>query len=191
LRRFAALLALLAPLAATTAAAAQMAPGLRAPTSVADGVGDAWWMGCYFAATDRPAVGLNLPLGDLAGEGLHAPTAIPDELRAFIGSLADHVRTAVLDAPGGAVWMFFDAQTKRCMIVPLPVASEGIEAVFPSLVPADNGWRRISRDDGSTAFEHDFEAAPRLRRPGGRLRAWYQAAQGAASPQMIVVERVR
>jgi hypothetical protein len=190
LKRFALLLALLAPLAAMPAAA-QMIPGLRAPASIAAGVGDAWWSGCFFAATDRPAVGLNLPLGELAGAGLHEPASIPDDLRAFIATLAGHVRIAVLDAPGGQVWMFFDARAKRCTIIPEPVASEGIDAKFPSLVPGGDGWRRIIRDDGSPAFEQDFEAAPALRRPGGRLRAWYQAAQGPASPQMIVVERVR
>ena len=44
---------------------------------------------------------------------------------------------------------------------------------------------------GGAAFEQDFQAAPALGRPGGRLRAWYQAATGPASPQMIVVERIR
>lgn len=190
MKRLALLLALLLPLGATPAAA-QMAPGLRAPTGVADGVGDAWMMGCYFAATDRPAVGLNLPLGDLAGPDLHAATSIPDELRAFIDTLADEVRVAVLDAPGGAVWMFFDARTKRCTIVPQPVTSEGIEAQFTSLVRPDQDWRPVTREGGGAAFEQDFDAAPSLGRPGGRLRAWYQAAQGPASPQMIVVERIR
>jgi hypothetical protein len=189
MKRFALLLALIAPPAATPAA--QIAPGLRAPTSVADGVGDAWLSGCYFAATDRPAVGLNLPLGDLAGAGLHGPTAIPDELRAYIDTQADEVSVAVLDAPGGQVWMFFDAAAKRCTIVPQPAASEGIEAQFDSLVRNDSDWHQVTRDGGGAAFEQDFEAAPSLGRPGGRLRAWYQAAQGPAQPQMIVVERVR
>src|ERR1043165_1089143 len=97
----------------------------------------------------------------------------------------------VLDAPGGAVWIFFDRRSKRCTIVPQPVTSEGIEAEFMTLVRPDQDWRPVTRDGGGAAFEQDFEAAPALRRPGGRLRAWYQAAQGPASPQMIVVERVR
>jgi hypothetical protein len=191
MKRLAILLAAIALPLAATPAAAQMVPGLRAPASVADAVADAWLAGCYFAATDRPAVGLNLPLGDLAGPGLHAATSIPDELRAFIDTLADNVVVAVLDAPGGAVWMFFDPRSKRCTIVPQPVTSEGIEAEFTTLVRPDQDWRPVTRDGGGAAFEQDFEAAPALRRPGGRLRAWYQAAKGPASPQMIVVERIR
>jgi hypothetical protein len=191
LKRAAILLAAFALPVAAAPAAAQIAPGLRAPENIRGAVAQAWLMGCYFAATDRPAVGLNLPLGDLAGAGLHAPTSIPDDLRAFIDTLADDVRTAVLDAPGGAVWMFFDARSKRCAIVPQPVTSEGIEAEFTTLVRLDNEWRAATREGGGAAFEQDFQAAPALGRPGGRLRAWYQAAAGPASPQMIVVERVR
>ena len=48
----------------------------------------------------------------------------------------------------------------------------------PSLVRLDNDWRAVTREGGGAAFEQDFEAAPALRRPGGRLRAWYQAARG-------------
>jgi hypothetical protein len=171
--------------------AAQMVPGLPAPRSVRAAVNEAWIMGCFFAATDRPAVGLNLPLGDLAGPGLHAPTSIPDELRAFIDTLADDIVTVMLDAPDGAAWRFFDTGSKRCTVVPQPATSEGIEAEFRSLVRPDQDWRPVTRAGGGAAFELDFDAAPTLGRPGGRLRAWYQAAAGPASPQMIVVERVR
>ena len=137
--------------------------------------------GLLFAATDRPAVGLNLPLGDLAGAGLHAPTSIPGELRAFIDTLADEVRTAVLDAPGSTVWMFFDARSKRCTIVPQPVTSEGIEAEFTTLVRLDNGWRaatraaaalpssRISRPRPRSAVRA-AACAPGIRRPQARHR---------------------
>lgn len=191
MKRLASILAAFALPLAAAPAVAQIAPGFEAPANVREAVAEAWLMGCFFAATDRPAVGLNLPLGDLAGAGLHAPTSIPDELRAYIDTLADEIRTAVLDAPGGAVWMFFDARSKRCTIVPQPVTGEGIEAEFTTLVRLDNGWRAATREGGGAAFEQDFEAAPTLGRPGGRLRAWYQTAAGPASPQMIVVERVR
>lgn len=177
------------PLAAAPAAA-QIAPGLRAPGNIRGAVAQAWLMGCYFAATERPAPGLNMDTA-MGGPGLHEPRAMPAGLRAFIDSLGDHVRLAVLDAPGGEVWMFYDARAKRCTIVTNPADAEGIGEEFASLVRLDNEWRAATREGGGGAFEQDFEAAPALRRPGGRLRAWYQPAAGPASPQMIVVERVR
>lgn len=190
MRRFALFLAALAVPSAALPAAAQIAPGLRAPTSVRDGVIQAWLMGCYFAATERPAAGLNIDTSR-GGPGLHEPRSLPTGLRAFIDTLGDHVRLAVLDAPGGEVWMFYDGQAKRCTIATNPADAEGISEEFASLIRLDNDWRAVTREGGAAAFEQDFEAAPALRRPGGRLRAWYQAAQGPASPQMIVVERVR
>ena len=177
------------PLAAAPAAA-QIAPGLRAPENVRDAVGQAWLMGCYFAATERPSAGLNIDIS-MGGPGLHAPRSMPAGLRGFVDTLGDHVRLAVLDAPGGGVWMFYDGQAKRCTIVTDPADAEGIGAEFANLVRLDNDWRPATREGGGAAFEQDFEAAPALRRPGGRLRAWYQAAAGPASPQMIVVERTR
>jgi hypothetical protein len=190
LRRFAIILASLALPLTAAPAAAQIAPGLRAPTSVRDGVIQAWLMGCYFAATERPAAGLNIDTS-MGGPGLHEPRSVPAGLRAFIDTMGDHVRLAVLDAPGGEVWMFYDGRAKRCTIATNPADAEGISEEFASLIRLDNDWRAVTREGGGAAFEQDFEAAPALRRPGGRLRAWYQAAQGPASPQMIVVERVR
>jgi hypothetical protein len=177
------------PLAAAPAAA-QIAPGLRAPETIRGAVAQAWLMGCYFAATERPAAGLNIDTS-MGGPGLHEPRSIPAGLRPFLDTLADHVRLAVLDAPGGEVWMFFDARAKRCTIVTNPADAEGMSEEFASLIRLDNDWRPVTRAGGGAAFEQDFEAATRLRRPGGRLRAWYQPAAGPASPQMIVVERVR
>lgn len=171
-------------------AAAQIAPGLRAPENIRGAVAQAWLMGCYFAATERPAAGLNIDTS-MGGPGLHEPRSIPADLRGFVDALGDHVRLAVLDAPGGEVWMFYDAGARRCTIVTNPADADGIGEEFTRLVRLDNDWRAATREGDAAAFEQDFEAAPRLRRPGGRLRAWYQAATGLASPQMIVVERVR
>ena len=190
MKRLAFLLASLALPLTAAPAAAQIAPGVRAPSSVRDAVGQAWLLGCYFAATERPAPGLNMD-ASMGGPGLHEPRSMPAGLRAFIDTLADHVRLAVLDAPGGEIWMFYDAQAKRCTIVTNPADAEGIDEEFTRLVRLDNDWRPATREGGGAAFEQDFEAAPALRRPGGRLRAWFQAAAGPASPQMIVVERVR
>lgn len=189
MKRLAFLLAALA-LPLTAPAAAQIAPGLRAPENIRGAVAQAWLMGCYFAATERPSAGLNLDIS-MGGAGLHAARSIPAGLRGYIDTLRDDVSLAVLDAPGGEVWMFYDAQAKRCTIATNPADAQGIDAEFADLVRLDNDWRAVTREGGGGAFEQDFEAAPALRRPGGRLRAWYQAAAGPASPQMIVVERVR
>jgi hypothetical protein len=190
LKRFALILAAFALPVAAAPAAAQIAPGLRAPENIRGAVAQAWLMGCYFAATDRPAPGLNMDISR-GGPGLRDASSMPASLRPFMDTLGDHVSLAVLDAPGGEVWMFYNAQAKRCTIVTNPADAEGIDAEFASLVRLDNDWRAATREGGGGAFEQDFEAAPTLGRPGGRLRAWYQAAAGPASPQMIVVERVR
>jgi len=186
-KRFAPLLALLAALPAAPADA-QMAPGLRAPTSIAEGAGDAFLEGCYFATTGRPSAGLNVDIS-LAGAGVHAPDRIPDELRPLIDTLADHVGVITLDAPGGKIWIFFDPEVDRCMIVPQPVTAEGVEGALQSMVQRD--WRPVTREGGGAAFEQDFEGNAMIGARAGTLRAWYQPAQGPASPQMIVVERLR
>jgi hypothetical protein len=173
-------------------AGAQMAPGLRAPESVVDAVGDAWMMGCFFASSDRPAVGLNIGM-ELAGPSLHSADAIPDPLRPLINGLPARDRFAVLDAPGGQVWMFFDPKTKRCIVVPLPVDTPGIEAKLLSLMGDE--WKQIPTREGvpagTTVFEQAFPATPSLGRPAATLQVWYQPTGDAASPQMIVTERVR
>jgi len=183
------LAALVLPLAAAPASA-QFQPGLRAPQNIGDGVFQSFLMGCYFAVSGRPANGLNVTL-DRDGATLRPPTAIPDTLQGLIDTLDASVRVVVLDTPGGPVWTFFDPASRRCLIVPEPADAEGIEAELLRIVEADRDWRPVDREGGGRAFEQDFEANRSIRADAGRMRTWYQAAQGPALPQMIVVERVR
>lgn len=172
-------------------AAAQIAPGVRAPTSVVEAAGDAWMLGCFFAAAERPAAGLNIGF-ELAGPSLHPVNAMPDAaLLPLIGALPGRTRIAVLDAPGGQVWMFHDPKSKRCIVVPTPVSTEGVEARFVDLMAKD--WKpvegHVGAPSGAKVFEQSFGAA--LGRPAVILRTWYQPASGPAQPQMIVTEQVR
>ena len=171
--------------------AAQMAPGVRAPTGVAQGVGQAWLLGCFFASSQRPAPGLNLGF-ELVPPSLHPPTRIPDDLRPLIMSLEDHVRPAVLDTPGGEVWMFYDPRSHRCLIATSPADEPGMAEAIAPFLREDQDWRRIENAAGAPAgaavYELHFEPAPSLRRPGGTLRVWYQPAADGR-PQMIVTER--
>lgn len=176
---------------ASAPAGAQIAPGVRAPESVADAAVDAWMLGCFFAAAERPAAGLNIGF-ELAGPGLHSVNSMPDDgLRPLIAALPGRTRIAVLDAPGGQVWMFHDPKLKRCIVVPTPVSTEGVEARFLKLMAGD--WKPVEGHVGAPAgarvFEDSFGAA--LGRPAVTLRTWYQAASGPAQPQMIVTEQVR
>lgn len=171
-------------------AAAQIAPGVRAPESVVDAVADAWLLGCFFAAAERPAAGLNVDI-ELGGPGLHSPQSAPDDLRPLIFALPGRMSVAVLDAPGGQAWMFHDRKTKRCIVAPTPVSTEGVDAKFLELMARD--WKPVEGHVGAPAgarvFENSFGAA--LGRPAVTLRAWHQPASGPAQPQMIVTEQVR
>lgn len=172
-------------------AGAQIAPGVRAPESVADAATDAWTLGCFFAAAERPAAGLNIGF-ELAGPGLHAVNSLPDDdLKPLIYALPDRTRIAVLDAPGGQVWIFHDPKSKRCIVVPTPISTEGVEARFIKLMAKD--WKPVEGHVGAPAgakvFEDSFPAA--LGRPAVTLRTWYQAAAGPDRPPMIVTEQVR
>jgi hypothetical protein len=176
---------------ASASAAAQIAPGVRAPESVADAAAQGWLLGCFFAAADRPAAGLNIGF-ELAGPGLHAVNAMPDAaLLPLIGILPDRARIAVLDAPGGQAWMFHDPKSKRCIVVPTPVSTEGVEAAFLKIMGTE--WKPVEGHSGAPAgarvFEQSFGAA--LGRPAVTLRTWFQAASGPAQPPMIVTEQVR
>ncbi|HYJ83136.1 MAG TPA: hypothetical protein VEW26_09880 [Allosphingosinicella sp.] len=170
---------------------AQIAPGVRAPESVAAAAADAWLLGCFFAASERPAAGLNIGF-ETAGPGLHSVTSLPDgALMPLIRTLPDRTRIAVLDAPGGQVWMFHDPKSKRCIVVPTPVSTEGVEAGFLKFMTGS--WKPVeghaSAPPGARVFEDSFGAA--LGRPAVTLRTWYQPASGADQPQMIVTEQVR
>ncbi|HEX8573247.1 MAG TPA: hypothetical protein VF759_10905 [Allosphingosinicella sp.] len=171
-------------------ARAQIAPGVRAPETVADAAGDAWLLGCFFAAADRPAPGLNIGIEN-GGPGLHKPNSAPADLRPLIFALPGRSSVAVLDAPGGQAWMFHDPKTKRCLVVPTPASAEGIEAGFLKLTARD--WTPVQghagAPPGAKVFESRFGAA--LGRPAVTLRTWYQPAAGPTQPQMIVTERVR
>jgi hypothetical protein len=171
-------------------AGAQLAPGMRAPESVVDAVAHAWLTGCFFAAAERPAVGLNMGF-DLAGPSLHPVNSVPKDLLPLIMSLPARMRVAVADAPGGQVMMFHDNKAKRCLVVPTPASTPGVEAEFLSLMDGD--WKPVSGHEGAPAgakvFEQSFGAG--LGRPAVTLRTWYQAPQGPDQPQMIVTEQVR
>jgi hypothetical protein len=174
-----------------TSATAQIAPGVRAPQSVAEAAADAWLFGCFFASAERPAAGLNLGF-ELAGPGLHSVDAMPDgDLLPLIGALPDRTRIAVLDAPGGQAWMFHDPKSKRCIVVPTPVRAEGVEAAFLKLMAKD--WKPVEGHAGAPAgarvFEQSFGAG--LGRPAVTLRTWFQSASGPSQPPMIVTEQVR
>lgn len=176
---------------ASASAEAQIAPGVRAPQSVAEAAADAWMLGCVFAAAERPAAGLNLGF-ELAGPGLHAVNALPSaDLLPLIGTLPDRTRIAVLEAPGGQAWMFHDPKSKRCIVVPTPVSTEGVDAAFLKLMGGD--WKPVEGHGAAPVtakvFEQSFGAA--LRRPAVTLRTWFQAASGPAQPPMIVTEQVR
>lgn len=117
---------------------------------------------------------------------------MPDEgLLPLIGALPDRARIAVLDAPGGQPWMFHDPKSKRCIVVPAPVSTEGVEAAFLKLMASD--WKPVEghagAPSGARVFEQSFGAA--LGRPSVTLRTWFQPASGPAQPQMIVTEQVR
>ena len=189
MRRLGALLTAMALPLAAAPAAAQFQPGLRAPEDIGDGVFQSFLMGCYFATSGRPANGLNIPL-DSDGASLSPPSSIPDGLRALIDTLDASVRVVVLATPGGAVWTFFDPNSYRCLIVPEPADADGIEAQLLQIVERDDDWRPVQREGGRRAFEQQFEANSMIRAPAGRIRTWYQPAEGPAHPQMIVVERV-
>ncbi|HEV2747977.1 MAG TPA: hypothetical protein VGW34_11840, partial [Allosphingosinicella sp.] len=153
-------------------------------------VAQAWLMGCFFAAAERPAVGLNIGF-DRAGPSLHPVKSVAKDLLPLIMTLPDRMRVAVVDAPGGQVMMFHDNKAKRCLVVPTPASTPGVEAEFLSLM--DKDWKPVSGHEGAPAgvkvFEQSFGAG--LGRPAVTLRAWYQPAQGPDRPQMIVTEQVR
>jgi len=185
--------AVAASLAAALPATAQIAPGMRPPTSMSEAAGHAWSMGCFFAASERPAPGLNLPVAS-GGPDLREPDAIPDDLRPLIMAMPNRIVPALLNAPGGAIWMFYDPQSHRCMVVPSPVDAPGLQAELETNMALMEGWTTVTgaagAPAGATVYEQTFPAAPSLRRPAATLRVWYQPAAGPESPQMIVTERV-
>jgi hypothetical protein len=177
----------------TSGAFAQMAPGIRPPKDVADATAMAWLLGCYSAASERPAPGLNMDF-KFAGEGVHFPKSIPDDLRPLIMSLPGTLAVAVLDAPDGKAWMLHDSVKKRCLVVPYPASTVRVEAELLKFVDEKSGWKLVPSNDPANdktnKFEQSFGGSPKLRTPAVTLRVWYQAANGPTSPQMIVTEQV-
>lgn len=183
----------LAATAAPPPASGQIAPGIRAPSSIADAAGQAWLVGCFFAASERPAPGINMGM-ELAGEGVRRPDVIPDSLSAFIATLPAETNVAILGAPGGEIWIFYHPRTHRCVILPNPVDAPGLREELATMVGPDDDWLPVSDAEGLpagvAAVQQSFPAYAPLRRPAATLRVWYQPAAGPESPQMIVTERI-
>jgi hypothetical protein len=156
-------------------ACAQMVPGFAPPKDVADAVGDSLF-GCNLAAYGRPMAGLNSDFS-LAGEGLHPAGEVPAALKPLVNATT---RTAVLDAPGGAVWIFFDTARRRCSVVPDPAETAAIDAVAARHFAPGPGseWKPLKDKPG--VYEQKLRGEP-------VMRAWYQAADGTL-PQMIIME---
>lgn len=177
MRRLAPLLAAALVMLAGAEARAQVAPGVRAPTSVADGVDQAFGLACFLATAGRPFPGLNMGM-ELAGEGLRqpAPGDYPDDLRPVLDTLGGY-DAVWLDAPGGKVWIFFDQRRKRCVIIPHPLDAPGIEEA------AREAFAGLGKPLRNRAGVYEFKAAG-----APRLWFWYQPAKGGL-PQMVITEQ--
>ncbi|MEZ0244586.1 MAG: hypothetical protein ACAH11_14520 [Sphingomonas sp.] len=158
-------------------ARAQIAPGFRAPASIVDGIDHAWGFACFLAAAGRPVAGLNIGM-EQAGEGLHRPGRIPDDL-APLAKRLDGYSVVVLDAPGGGVWIFHSVREKRCVIVPYPLDTPGVAEAAPAMFAGFRNVKPVEGRPGVYAF--DVPGAP-------RLEFHYQPA-GDGLPQMIVTEQ--
>jgi hypothetical protein len=156
-------------------ACAQIAPGLRAPVDVPMAMRHSLQYGCALAVYGRPVSGLNSDFSD-AGEGLHPPTdGLPEAMKPLS---ATKTRVAVLDAPGGAAWIFFDTTRRRCSAVPTPTDLPDVEAIAAAVFAPGEDWKPVGGKQGT--FELKIRGEP-------VIRGWYQPAT-ATQPQMIIME---
>lgn len=159
-------------------AAAQIVPGLPAPTSPADAVSDAQAMLCTLAAAGRPMPGLNSAL--LGGEGMTALDALPDSLARFVGREPQQ-RIVQLVAPGDPVWVVHDPRSRRCAIITLTDPAPVTGKLLASL-DLPGAWERVDDAGGGIDYAYEWEIDKSV-----RLRTEVAIPDAFGEPLIVVV----
>lgn len=183
-------LAMLAP-ATTRSASAQIAPGVRPPANIAEGVSMAELFGCISAASDRPADGLNMPL-DKSLEGVALHEALPASLASKVGKLGSRARILSLATPEGIVWIAFDPEVHACTVTALAADPAGTREKLTSFFESDRSpWRRTADAGNLTTYEWAVRATPRLGTPAVQLRAVLDIPTEAGQQTIVVTRAVK
>jgi hypothetical protein len=143
-------------LAVATAADAQLAGGLRAPTSKLDGAVGAQTFACFLSSAGRPVPGVNLDAPELMGEGLKVQTAADPWLTEAV-EIAPASNLATLDTPEGPIWIVFDPATRACTLALQTSDAAGFRTAF--IADAFEGdWKR-KKDRSAHGFRYERRLA--------------------------------
>jgi hypothetical protein len=133
-------------------ATAQIAPGLRAPETVADGIEQAHAMACFLAVAGRPFPGLNFDAPDLMGEGLRKADVGPDWLSASYPAVSGATLTTLTTGQSD-VWIAFDAASARCIIAAQADDTAALREALAGELYAFGDWDR-RRDRSAIGYHY-------------------------------------
>jgi hypothetical protein len=121
-------LALLAALACAAPAAAQMMPGVVAPTTAKDAMSIGQMLGCTFAATGRPSA---VSSADTTGSvGLTHRDRAPAAILSAAGMSGEGTLAFTVDNPEGEVWILNNPRQRRCAVATVAGNLADVEARF-------------------------------------------------------------
>lgn len=160
-------LAVLAILLSAAPAAAQIMPGLRAPTTAHDAMALGQLLGCTFAVAGRPSA---VSSADTSGaEGLTHHDAAPAAMLTAAGMTADGTLAFTLGNPEGEVWLLNDPRQHRCAVATLAGDLAANEAAFvAAMTRSGTTFRAAGGEAGARRYEsREMGVAVTLKSPAG------------------------
>lgn len=173
-------LACLAALAVAGQAAAQIAPGIRAPLTQLDAFKQSYGLGCFMSVADRPWAGITGPLLGMEGEGLRVESELPDWFLAEF-PMSEGVRLASLDSPEGPVWIRYERASHSCIVGAAPSDPAGFKAALLQGFPdAPGNWRHTPEEGNQHRYSGRIE--------GATTRWFAKVLDRPATPNAVFVE---
>lgn len=173
-----------------TSVVAQIAPGVRHPDNLAEGVLMSQLMGCIGAASERPTEGLNMPFNpELTGIAEHK--ALPADLSSLAGEMSEQSRYLALDTPEGQVWLAFDKVARKCIVTAIAPSPEDVRTSLMQLYEGPQSpWQQgePKAPDGDRFYFWDVKASPQLLMPAVHLETRISTSGEVNSQILIVTE---
>lgn len=181
------LAAALTVLGLTAGAQAQVAPGLRLPQNLSEGVLMAQLMSCTSAASGRVSEGLTMDLSS-GLQSVSLQKSLPADLAAAAGEFGPRSRFMTLDTPEGPTWMAFDPVAFRCVVMARASDPEAVRTKILSLYESERSpWERI-RSGARPTYKWTVRATPALGTPAMDLLATLNIP--SEPKQILVLETV-
>lgn len=143
-----------AALAVPSYALAQLAPGLKAPETKVEAIGQAHSLSCFLAVASRPVPGLNQDMPDNMGEGHFVEKAAPGWLASSVKFGAGTTFSRASSAEGD-IWIAFDQASRRCTIAAETADPAAMRTALEQDTFSRGGWKK-KKDKSAAGYHHQM-----------------------------------